>query len=207
VLVAARRACRWPRAEVAFMIANPALTTSIPTSRCAWRRHCFRGADRRQRTCCTLTSRRSRWARSPWAASVEEGRAAKSADSRPLARNSHYQLPEHAMAILSCRASAIWSTDCRSLARLPSFQAFRHTGASARIRGQLRWSTPMLLTVSAEETPTGVSQAHRGSSLPMASPRRHGLHAYDSLENAEAGITSACLTERGSEANRSLLAL
>jgi molecular chaperone HscA len=118
-----------------------------------------------------------------------------------------YQDGQAAMAIHVVQGEREMVADCRSLARFELSGIPPMTAGAARIRITFAVDADGLLTVSAQERTTGVSQRIEVKPSYGLSHEDMAEMLYDSLEHAEEDMTARLLAEARVEARRSLLAL
>ncbi|HYX02684.1 MAG TPA: Fe-S protein assembly chaperone HscA [Reyranella sp.] len=118
-----------------------------------------------------------------------------------------YQDGQAAMAIHVVQGEREMVADCRSLARFELSGIPPMTAGAARIRVAFAVDADGLLTVSAQERTTGVSQRVEVKPSYGLSHEDMAEMLYDSLEHAEEDMTARLLGEARVEARRSLLAL
>ena len=118
-----------------------------------------------------------------------------------------YQDGQAAMAIHVVQGERELVADCRSLARFELLGIPPMTAGAARIRVAFAVDADGLLTVSAQERTTGVSQRVEVKPSYGLSHEDMAEMLYDSLEHAEEDMTARLLGEARVEARRSLLAL
>ncbi|MCW5734414.1 MAG: Fe-S protein assembly chaperone HscA [Enhydrobacter sp.] len=118
-----------------------------------------------------------------------------------------YQDGQSAMAIHVVQGEREMVEDCRSLARFELSGIPPMTAGAARIRVTFAVDADGLLTVSAEERTTGVSQRIEVKPSYGLSHDDMADMLYDSLDNAEQDMARRLLAEARVEARRNLLAL
>src|SRR5215467_5881414 len=118
-----------------------------------------------------------------------------------------YQDGQAAMAIHVVQGEREMVADCRSLARFELSGIPPMTAGAARIRVAFAVDADGLLTVSAQERTTGVSQRVEVKPSYGLSHEDMAEMLYDSLEHAEEDMTARLLGDARVEARRSLLAL
>ena len=118
-----------------------------------------------------------------------------------------YQDGQSAMAIHVVQGEREMVADCRSLARFELLGIPPMTAGAARIRVSFAVDADGLLTVSAEEKTTGVAQRVEVKPSYGLSHEDMADMLYDSMDNAEADMTTRLLTEARVEAKRGMLAL